>query len=267
MRAPPLRWLGFRRTQRPSSQVRQLVNITAIIRWVGLVAAGIIGVVAPPKASLAFVLLILGVAGYNAWTMLAARRVGDGSILRVARVATIFDEIGCVAFLAIFTSLPGGSQSAFYVPILIEAVTVDGVEGAITAVLVFILGIAAIQGAGAVFAHHTFSWAVVLVWSLIMAVVAVALSAVDQLSVTALPEPNTAGEPGQPLPLRPAVRLSPREQEVLRLIAEGNSNAMIAERLHLSETTVKTYVENLLVRLSARNRAEAVAAASRMHIL
>ncbi|HEX2648061.1 MAG TPA: LuxR C-terminal-related transcriptional regulator, partial [Candidatus Dormibacteraeota bacterium] len=63
------------------------------------------------------------------------------------------------------------------------------------------------------------------------------------------------------------IRLSPREQEVLKLIAEGNSNAMIAERLHLSETTVKGYVENLLTRLSVRNRAEAVAAASRMRIL
>ncbi|HEX2680721.1 MAG TPA: LuxR C-terminal-related transcriptional regulator, partial [Candidatus Dormibacteraeota bacterium] len=66
---------------------------------------------------------------------------------------------------------------------------------------------------------------------------------------------------------RPVIRLSPREQEVLKLIAEGNSNAMIAERLHLSETTVKGYVENLLTRLSVRNRAEAVAAASRMRIL
>lgn len=247
--------------------MRQLVNITAVIRWVGLVAAGIIGVVAPPRASLAFVLLILAVAAYNTWTMLAARRVADTSILQVARLATVLDEIGCVAFLAIFTNLPGGSQSAFYVPILIEAVTVDGVEGAIIAVLVFVVGIGAIQGAGAVFANHAFSWPIVLVWGLIMVVIAAALSAVDQLSAAPAADPAAAPEPAQPLPLRPAVRLSPREQEVLRLISEGNSNAMIAERLHLSETTVKTYVENLLVRLSARNRAEAVAAASRMRIL
>ncbi len=267
MRGLPLRWLGFRRAQRPSSQVRQLVNITTIIRWVGLVAAGIIGVVAPPKASLAFVLLILAVAAYNTWSMLAARRVSDASILRVARTAAFFDMVGCLIFLAIFTDLPGGSQSAFYVPILIEAVAVDGVEGAISGVLIFILGITAIQGAGAVFSHRAFALSVVLVWGLIMVVVAAALSAVDQLSLAGSPAADTVAEPAQPLPLRPAVRLSPREQEVLRLIAEGNSNAMIAQRLHLSETTVKTYVENLLVRLSARNRAEAVAAASRMRIL
>ncbi|TMD04018.1 MAG: hypothetical protein E6J01_14570 [Chloroflexi bacterium] len=38
---------------------------------------------------------------------------------------------------------------------------------------------------------------------------------------------------------------------------------MIAERLHLRETTVNPYVENPLARLSVKNRAEAVAAASR----
>jgi len=64
-----------------------------------------------------------------------------------------------------------------------------------------------------------------------------------------------------------AVRLSPREQEVLELVAEGYSNSMIATRLHLSENTVKTYVENLLSRLNARNRAEAVAAASRQNLI
>lgn len=270
----PLRWLGFRRAQRPSSQVRQLLNITTIVRWVGLVAAGIIGVAAPPRASLAFVLLILGVGAYNSWSMLAARRAGDASLLRVARTAAFFDMVGCLIFLAIFTDLPGGSQSAFYVPILIEAVAIDGIDGAIMGVLVFVVGILAIQGGNALFAHRAFGWTVVLVWGLIMLVVAAALGAVDQLSLAALPGPPQEGEGNnpargsdEPLPLRPAVRLSPREQEVLRLIAEGNSNAMIAERLHLSETTVKTYVENLLVRLSARNRAEAVAAASRMRIL
>ena len=42
---------------------------------------------------------------------------------------------------------------------------------------------------------------------------------------------------------------------------------MIAGHLHLSENTVKTYVESLLSRLHARNRAEAVAAASRAHLI
>src|SRR6266852_3388560 len=65
----------------------------------------------------------------------------------------------------------------------------------------------------------------------------------------------------------PAVRLSPREQEVLQLVSEGYSNSMIAGRLHLSENTIKTHVESLLTRLNARNRAEAVAAASRQNLI
>jgi DNA-binding NarL/FixJ family response regulator len=64
-----------------------------------------------------------------------------------------------------------------------------------------------------------------------------------------------------------AVRLSPREQEVLQLVSEGYSNSMIAGRLHLSENTIKTHVESLLTRFNARNRAEAVAAASRQNLI
>jgi DNA-binding NarL/FixJ family response regulator len=42
---------------------------------------------------------------------------------------------------------------------------------------------------------------------------------------------------------------------------------MIAGHLHLSENTIKTYVENLLTRFHARNRAEVVAAASRQNLI
>ncbi len=54
---------------------------------------------------------------------------------------------------------------------------------------------------------------------------------------------------------------------MLQLIAAGQSDAMIAARLHLSETTVKTHVGTLRTRLGARTRAEAVAIASRMNLL
>ncbi len=262
------RWsLGFQQVARPIPLVRQLANITAILRWVGLVVAGIIGVVAPPRASIAFVLLILAVGAYNASFMLATRRAGDVAIVRIARLGAIFDQVGCLVFLTIFTGLPGGAQSAFYVPILIESVAIDGLNGAITGVAVFVVGIAAIQGAGTLLSLQPFAWTTVLIWSLIMLVVGASLAAVDQISFTvgagrAATDAVPDGGPG-----RPGIRLSPREHEVLKLIAEGNSNAMIAERLHLSETTVKTYVENLLTRLSVRNRAEAVAAASRLRIL
>jgi DNA-binding NarL/FixJ family response regulator len=63
--------------------------------------------------------------------------------------------------------------------------------------------------------------------------------------------------------MQPALRgpLSPRQVEVLRLVAIGASAAEIADELSISEATVRTHVKNILERLAAKNRAHAVALA------
>ena len=58
--------------------------------------------------------------------------------------------------------------------------------------------------------------------------------------------------------------LTPREREVLELLAEGRTNKQIAETLFISESTAGVHVSNILGKLGAANRVEAAAIAYRM---
>ncbi|MBV9217338.1 MAG: response regulator transcription factor [Acidobacteria bacterium] len=61
--------------------------------------------------------------------------------------------------------------------------------------------------------------------------------------------------------------ISKRESEVLDLIAAGLSNQDIAERLFVSNSTVKTHVSNVLAKLDASRRTEAIARAKELRII
>ena len=56
----------------------------------------------------------------------------------------------------------------------------------------------------------------------------------------------------------PAIPLTPREEEVVKLIAEAHTNSQIAEVLHLSEKTVESHRANVLRKLGMRDRVELV---------
>lgn len=62
-------------------------------------------------------------------------------------------------------------------------------------------------------------------------------------------------------------QLTDREMEVLRLLAEGNTNKSIAAEIHLSESTINYHIQNILAKLHLRNRTEAAAYAARRGLL
>lgn len=64
-----------------------------------------------------------------------------------------------------------------------------------------------------------------------------------------------------------AIGLSKREYEVLIQINDGLSNKEIADRLFVSESTIKTHVSNILVKLDAKRRTQAIQKAKALQIL
>ena len=69
-----------------------------------------------------------------------------------------------------------------------------------------------------------------------------------------------------PQPMAAATGLTPREAEVLALLAVGRANKEIGRALHLQEITVKLHVRNIFRKLGVRNRVEAANAAARLQL-
>jgi DNA-binding NarL/FixJ family response regulator len=83
-----------------------------------------------------------------------------------------------------------------------------------------------------------------------------------ELAAELLPEED---EPGAVEP--PAEALTPRELEVLQLLAEGLANKAIARRLDISDHTVKFHVNAIMGKLNAQSRTEAVVRATRLGLI
>ena len=238
-------------------QVRRLLRLGIILRWVAIGFAGLAGVLAPKPPPLLFYLMLTAMI-YNLVVMLGAGQATDRGARRLALATTVLDQFFNLAFVLIYAgAIQAGGQVASYFPGLIEAVAYFGVAGAVLSVAIF-FAVMSMLDAGYWYAGHAFlapSW-------LIGATLIVALG-----GATLVPVIRILTAPIEAAELAPGFRLTRREQDVLRLVAEGYSNTMIASRLHLSDNTVKGYVESLLTHLNARNRAEAVAAASRLKLI
>lgn len=75
-------------------------------------------------------------------------------------------------------------------------------------------------------------------------------------SITARLLTSFAGTEGGQPPVQPIQPLTEREEEVLLALAQGHTNAEIADDLYISVSTVKTHVASLMTKVEARNRVE-----------
>jgi DNA-binding NarL/FixJ family response regulator len=84
------------------------------------------------------------------------------------------------------------------------------------------------------------------------------LALLDPVVHSRLVEAASAGARPAPAPAALPDELTPREAEVLALVAQGLSNREIAARLVVSEATVKTHINHVFAKTGARDRAQAV---------
>ena len=97
----------------------------------------------------------------------------------------------------------------------------------------------------------------------------IASASVVSRGVVALdPRFTSAALPPRSLPhALSSVELTPRERQVLRLLAEGLPNKTIAHNLDISDHTVKFHVNSILSKLGAQSRTEAVITATRLGLI
>ena len=262
--------LGFTVYRIPVDIVLRTGSVLVLLRWTAIPFLGVLGLVAPPRTPLLVVLVILAVSLYNAWATVALAGADRVLAVRSLRSAASLDALMLFLVVIIYEgNPPGGSIYGFYSVILIDLALYWDAIAVIPGLIVFILAISGVEWLKTLFWGQAFSLPQVLLWALVMIVVGMAIGVVFNTLAASLTVALTAAEPAVSSsgPAASVIKLSSREQEVLRLVADGYSNTMIASRLHLSENTVKGYVESLLGRLNARNRAEAVAAASRLNLL
>lgn len=86
-----------------------------------------------------------------------------------------------------------------------------------------------------------------------------------QIAGKLLDRVRTQLDPAKTAAARPA--LNEKQAEILRLISEGFSNREIAGRIHLSENTVKSHLQEIFSKLGVRNRVEAAVTAARKGLI
>ena len=247
-------------------QIQRNLTLALTLRWATAALAAMVGLLVPSRPMAVLVPLVIAVAIYNALVTVAIRQADDARCRQIARLTWVADQFFAFVAVAIFSGQPEGA--APYMFVTLEAVFYEGLVGGVISAALF-----AVLEVGFQFGRHAVAGTPVLWPELISFITLIGLAAAAFVGVTNIlltrepPLAESNGHKPSNGQLPTGIRLTRRELEIVQLMASGYSNAMIASRLHLSESTIKSYVEVLLGRLNVRNRTEAVAAASRLKLL
>src|SRR2546422_5227227 len=179
--------LGLDAAERPrlsATSIRQLAKLGTVVRWPGLLFAAVLSLAVPPRLPLGLALLLIWVALYNAWGMIAISRADDSSIHRVGRALTLLDTLSYFLVLFVFGGV-GASTSIYaaYILLIVWMVAYDGAEGAMLCVGIFVVGMIALHAALKAVFNQDFDGRDVLFWSLIMVVAGAILAAYDRIVI------------------------------------------------------------------------------------
>lgn len=249
-----------------ASQIQRNLTFAVTMRWATAALGAMVGLILRPLPVQPFAALIILVAIYNASVAVAIRQADDAGCRRIARVTWFADQFFAFAAVAIFSGWPQGAVP--YLFVTLEAVFYEGLVGGVISTAVFAVLETGFQFGRQAFVGTAVAWPELITFIAVVGLMAAAFIGISNILLTReAPVSETNGHKPINGELPTGIRLTRRELEIVQLMASGYSNAMIASRLHLSESTIKSYVEVLLGRLNVRNRTEAVAAASRLKLL
>lgn len=243
---------------------RAVIAGSTVVRWYTIGLVGVVGFMGPPPVVTLLASWIVGVAAYNSlllWVTPSAPRVRQYLLGLV-----VLDALSFFVLVAIYCGRGPEEFYAIFVWVLLEAMLGAGVAAVGAAFGLFVVDMVTLQAMRVTLFHLPLDTNDAAGWIMIMAVTSGCLVMAQRMLAQDHGR-ETGAQHATPSPAPETVRLTPREREVLGLLAQGCSNATIATRLHVSESTVKSHVDSVLARLRAHTRAEAVAVAARLHIL
>ena len=264
---PAGRWRSWLVSSQLHETIAPRLRAGALLRWCVVAIVAFATATSPPRVPVLPVGWLVVVALYNALGQYGADVLAGRAAHRLAQGLVVADMAAMMALAAMYRGVPPANLSMGFILVLLEALLWYDWRGVTASIVVIGAGWAATDLAECLeAAGGTFAWRDFLGDLLTVGVVAVAVVlALRVLSATANRGAAEADASGTGAAVR--IALSAREKEVLALISAGFSNRMIAARLHLAPSTVKSHVESILARLHARNRAEATAIAVRLRLL